>query len=546
MEWLLSKIDRPAGTGDGSWTSWPRALLLAAGFAVIYVTTRSSILIGDGLAFVETVRGGDPAQFLYGCPNHLLQVPLARATWLALGALGLPAPPVYVWVGLSLIGTLGAIVFIGFLAAELMRTPTAGWLAALLFGTSLHSWTQWNGEEYGFAMAYASAGLLFALRGRIMAAALLWACSVLSHAEFFMAAPAFAATVWLSRDKPRSATAKLRRATWLMALAGASTVAGLLLGSRLLGKWHDLPSLLAWLQYALDLNRTYAMTSPEFARAAKGLVTAFTVAGHYWRDIVTGRGAFSHPWFLPALTFGLVVLVLTAACLAAAVSQRRLFVFALLWVLPFELLGNAWFTPTVEKYHAGALPGFVLLVTGGLVYLSSRLPARRGATVCAGFVVICAGLNLFGAVLPMQALGRDTRQATQQLRGLNDQYQDRAVLVTCDGGNALPVWHAGIEYLRLRSIWKGSLPEIQAAIVSWTRDRVAEGKIPHLLERWCYPEEWRTTASKAPFDLYFLERHFRLTPTSIIGVPVAQPATTDPFTWRRGDIVRLDPAVGPQ
>jgi len=113
--------------------------------------------------------------------------------------------------------------------------------------------------------------------------------------------------------------------------------------------------------------------------------------------------------------------------------------------------------PTVEKYHAGALPGFVLLVTGGLLFLTSKLPARRASALS-----------------------------------------------------------------------------------------MAEAKVPHVLDRWCYPEEWGTSWSKKPFDQFFLSGQYRLTPTSVTSVPLAQPSTTDPFTWRRGDIVRLDPAGGPQ
>jgi hypothetical protein len=546
MRWLFNRFDRPIGTGDGSWTSWPRAVLLAAGFAVLYVSTRSSIWIGDGLAFMTSARGGDPADFFYGSPNHFLQGISARAIWLGGQALGLPVPLEGIWLAISLVGTLAAIVSVGFLAAELLRSPIAGSLAAVLFGTSLHSWTQWNGEQYGPAITFVSVGLLLALRRRVAAPAGLWALAVLAHAEFFLAAPAFVVAVWTSHPSAESTKVRLRGAIQLLALAGVLTATGLLIGTRVIGKWHDVASLVEWLQYVHSVDHAFTVGGPEVARATKGLVTAFTVAGHFTRDILTGRGAFSHPGFLPASLVGFAVLGFTGICVAMAFVQRRLFVFAVAWLLPHEMLGNWWFVPTVEKYHAGALPGFVLLVTGGLFFLSSKLPARRATALRTGFVLTCAALNLFGAVLPMQALGRDTEQATRQVRRLDAGYGGRVVLVTCDGGNVPAVVDAEVEYLRVRSIWKGSVAEIQDAILSWTRARVAEGKVPHVLDRWCYPEEWGTSWSKKPFDQFFLGGQYHLTPTSVTSVPLAQPSTTDPFTWRRGDIVRLDPAGGPQ
>ena len=57
------------------------AILIA--FASLYLLTRSSILIGDGEHFVSMSRVGDPSALHYGEPSHFLQVPLARAIWLA-------------------------------------------------------------------------------------------------------------------------------------------------------------------------------------------------------------------------------------------------------------------------------------------------------------------------------------------------------------------------------------------------------------------------------------------------------------------------------
>ena len=60
-----------------------------------------------------------------------------------------------------------------------------------------------------------------------------------------------------------------------------------------------------------------------------------------------------------------------------------------------------------------------------------------------------------------------------------------------------------------------------------------------MLGWWCRREEWKTTASKAPFDLNFLESGHVLTPTGIRDAPVAETSTTDVFSWTRGDLVRV-------
>jgi hypothetical protein len=279
-------------------------------------------------------------------------------------------------------------------------------------------------------------------------------------------------------------------------------------------------------------------------RAIKGLVTALTVAGHFWRDILTGRGAAGDPVFLLQSGSGLLVLVLTGVLLAAAAWQRRLFVFGLTWMVPFHVLGNWWFAPTVEKYHAGALPGFVLLVTGGLVQLGARRPIRQRYWLWAGFLGTCAALNLFGALLPMQALGRDRIRAEREIRQLNVERGGRTAFITCDAPAAVVL--AEVKHFRLRSFWTGTVPEIQGRVLSWAKARVNEGEELYLVGRWCYPEEWSTRWSKAPFDLFFLEQSFRMTPTVIMGMPIGENPATNPFSWTRGDIVRLEPRSGLQ
>jgi hypothetical protein len=312
-----------------------------------------------------------------------------------------------------------------------------------------------------------------------------------------------------------------------------------LLGSWILGKWFDATSFVAWLVQSYAARRQDVSARPEVFRAIKGLVTAYTVAGHYWRDILSGRGEYSAPLFMPAAALGLLVLLLTGVLLAAAARRRSLFLFALVWLLPFHVFINWWFVPTVEKYHAGALPGFVLLVTAGLVHLGSRLSARGRLGIYVPYTAAYVSLNLFGAVLPMQALGKDASRAELQIRRLADERGGRAVFLACD--DPAPLVDAGVSFLRIRSVWSGTVPEIEQSLTSWTRDRVREGKEPYLVGRWCLPEEWKTTWSKAPFDLQFLRRSFEIRPTDITGIPIAESVPTNPFSWTRGDVARLEP-----
>lgn len=512
--------------------------IVVVGFSLLYLLTRSTILIGDAAGFIEIARGADPAQIHYGEPNHFLQVPTAHAVWRVLGAVGVPVSLTTIFVACSLAGTVAAIVFVGLIAAELLQTEAAAWLAALLFGTSLHAWTQWNGELYGLALGFVTAGIFFTLRQGLWWPAVLWSLAVLSHSDFMMAAPAFVTAVWLSR--PDTGVGEvLRRASVLLVAAATTTCVAMLLGSWMLGKWGDPASFARWLAGSYAARQQDVAAHPEVARAIKGLVTAYTVAGHYWRDILSGRGQYSAPWFVPAAGTGLVVLLVTGVFVAAAAGRRRLFWFALAWLLPFHVFVNWWFVPTVEKYHAGALPGFVLLVTGGLIRLGATMSARTRLGLNVTYVTLCMGLNCFGAVLPMQARGRDTRDAEHQLRHLVDEHHGSVAFVACD--NPTAVVNTGVEYLRVRSVWTGTLPEIEERIVSWTRDRLRDGKQPYLVGRWCLPEEWKTTASRAPFDLRVLDRALTIGPVVIAGIPISESVPTNPFSWTRGDVSRLAP-----
>lgn len=531
-----SAVGEPLGA---SWTTRYVATLLT-GFILLYLVTRSSILIGDGEAWI-TAAALEGLEGFYGAPGHFLQVPLARVVWLALGTLGLPVPLDVVFLAFSFLGTLIAIVFVGLIAAELLRSKTAAWLAALLFGTSLVAWTQWNGELYGLALAFVTASLFLVLRGRIIGPAFLWAFAVLSHCEFALAAPAFVVAVWIAHSTAMTSR-KLRMASLLLVLAGTVSVFVLIVGAWAIGKWDDTPTLVEWLRYNLFTIHERDLKGPQVIRAMKGLLTAHTVAGHYWRDILTGRGAWDNLWFAFASSIGFLILIATGVLIAASAWRRRLVLVAFTWLISFHVLFNWWFVPTVEKYHAGALVGLTLLITGGLMHLSRtlRTPGRYG--LYAVYVIACAGLNLIGAVLPMQALGREIDSATAAIQQLNDEHGGKIAFLSCDAPAAL----GQVRHLRIRSIWTGTVSEIQDGIVSWTRARVSEGDQTYVLDRWCWPEEWITEWSQERFDLFFLKQDFDLTATRVIAVPVERSVATNPFSWRRGDVFRLDPPSGLQ
>ena len=512
--------------------------VLAGGFSALYMLTRSTLLTGGTEVWINMARVGNPAAEHYGEPAHFLQVVLSRLIWVTLEGIGVSVPLESLAFGLSLVGTIAAIVFIGLIAEQVLRTRTAAWLAALLFGTSHAVWTQSNGELSGLAQGFVTAALFLTLRGRVLLAAFLWAMAVLAHAEFALAAPAFVLAVWMVRPAGARTSDTLRRASMLLLVGGIVTVMALLLGSWAIGKWSDAASLG---QYLVATSESRDTARFEVVRAAKGLLTAFTVSGHYWRDILTGRGSFAHPLFAPAASFGLLVIAVTVICVVSSVRRLGVALFALAWLLPSHVLLNWQFAPTVEKHHAAALPGFVLLVTAGLIVITERMSQRGRRSVYSAAVVLCAGLNLFGAILPLQAVGRESDAAERAIRMLNVDRGGRMALVSCD--DAQPVVRSGVDYLRLKSIWREPQADMQAAITSWTRARLGEGREVYVFLRWCLPDQWSTSWSSEPFDLLFLEEEFSLVPTPVADVPVLQGPTTDPFSWTTGNIARLVPKV---
>ena len=516
------------------------AVTLVVAFAALFLLTRSSILPGDAVRYINVATSGDIAEFHYGNPSHFLQIPLSRVIWLVSTSVGLPVSVMSAVLALALAGTLAAIVFIGLIAADLTGQRWAAWFAAILFGTSLHVWTQVNGEQYGLALGFLTAAIWCALNGRPWWTAGLFALAMTAHAEFFLAGPVVLLAMWKS-PITRGLSQREKITTVAATLAGAAVVATAVVttGTWAMGKWTTPATFVSFISHIFSVDHAYTVARPEPFRALKGLMTALTAGGHVWRDVLTGRGAMADPTFLILATVALVVLLTTVWCVISARANRPLFLIGLVWLLPFHVLGNWWFESTVEKYHGGALAALVLLVTGGLVHVVSQYSSRQGVVWCATYLSLAALLNLTGAVWPMRVRGEERAWAEQQLRQLAAADQGRAVFIACDAYPALVA--AGVPYFRIRSFWNGPVAVVQETIRSWADARVAEGRRPYLVGRWCLPEEWITRWSQAPFDLAYLATSFVLTPTNIVNIPLSETVATNPNSWKQGDVIRLDP-----
>lgn len=511
-------------------------LVVVVGFGSLYLSTRSRVLIGDG-GFIEYARSGDPAGMHYGEPNHFLQGPLARALWIASARLGWTVELEAISLALSLMGMLVAAVAIGGIAATLLGDRFAAWTAAGLFGGSLYATTQWNGELYALGLGALNVGLWLALRGRVVVPATLWATAVLAHSDLSMAGPVFLLAVWFGRPAGADWVTAGRRGLLLLAVAGGVTAVVMLTGTWLIGKWSDASSLVGWLQASYGARTQDIAPTPEVVRAAKGLLTAFTVAGHWLRDMLTGRMPAAGSGFVSWAIAGAVVVAIAIGGVVASVRHRRACLFGLVWLLPFHTLVNWWFVPTVEKYHGGAIPAFVLLVAVGLHSLARR-SGRVGPWLLALVVVGAGALNILGAVLPMRQLGVRVDEAAQALRAVPGADEGRAVLIACDDPKA--VRESGLRWIRLRSLWRGTGDDVRTAIVTTLRAELQAGRQPYLVGRVCLPEEWRTPGPRDRFDLYFLSDHFTLTPTDLRGIPVTESVPTNPFNWITGDVTRVD------
>jgi hypothetical protein len=495
---------------------------------VLYLFTRSSQLISDGEHYIDLARAGDGR--LYAEIGHFLQVPLTHGLWRGLSALGLDVPVAGIYLGLSLAGALAAIVSIGEIAASLFASRRAGLVASVLLGTTLVVWTQWNGELSTLALGFIVPAMYCALRGSTLVAAVLWALAVTSHAELALVAPAFfLAPIIRSREKPW--LGKLWRGAILCVVAGGLTIAFLVIGSWLCGRWHDGATFAAWIRDAWA-PRSVMMEPADPVRALKGLVTAYTVAGHVWGDILRGRTHATAP-FVASAALGGVVLASTAALVLAGARARWNALLAAAWIVPTHVLLNWHFAPTSEEYHVGAMPGLVLLVTGGLVSLRVR------HVVASAYVAACVALNLLGCVLPMQAYGADMYRAHGEvLRTVNEAGRD-ASLVTCSD-RIMMDWSRELEVKRLY-VPRRDVAHVRAASTAWVRERLSERRRVFLLGPRCYVEEWVPAPNGDEVDLRFLADEFTLVQTPMRRVPLAWVSQTNPFSWRQAALFEIQP-----
>lgn len=532
--------DAATPAGRRRWM-WVYVIVLVACFLPLYLTTRANVLISDGPSRVEAVMSRDLSDIQYMYPTYPLGVALIHAVWAVLLKLGISVSVESVLLGLNSIGTISAIIFLGLIAAEILETRRAAWLAAFLFGVSLNPWTQWNGELSGWSAGFGTTALFFVLRGRLLAPVILWALAVLSHVDFVFLTPALACAVWIGRWSTESTLWKLRRIGALIILSASTTIGLLLIGTRVAGKWTNFQELKTWFLLPMQFSGHLGFTTgfgPSIFRALKGLATAFTAAGHHWRNILTGRGAFDNPIFGPAAGLGLLILAVMAIFILFAVWQKRLALFALALLLTFQMLENWWLVPTQEEYDTGALLGLILLITAGMFQMGKRLPRRSRPWLAAVYVAACGGLNLFTAVLPMQANEKQIEALSGSLSRLNIARGGMIAFVTCDKGPAIE--QSGVEYLRIRDYWTGRIPDMQHTVLSWIDARLKEGKDVYVQDTLCFPDEW-IVPPQPPFDLHFVDRDYRSIETSLKRAPLPRSSPTDPMAWRHDDIVQIVP-----
>ncbi len=525
---------------DRAW-AWRFAAILVISLVTLYAVTRSTVLPGDVLRFVQEAAKGDKDAPQLANPGHVLQVPLARGVWLGLAHLGVAASMEHVMAAIAMISTACAAVFIGWIALALVGTRAAAWTAAVLYGLSLHSGVMSNGEQYGLPIAICAAGIWLALSGIALWPGVLFGVSMMGHAEFFFAAPALCVATWYGRAD-LDARARVWRACRECVTGAAVTGVGTLALTYYLKKWTGPASLMAWIVGHLRTDHQYTVSVPEPFRALKGLATALTFGGHVWRDALTGRGSVTELSFLLQMIAGLILLTAIVGGVWMARRDRRLLVLAGVWLLPFHVGGNWWIESTVEKYHGGALPALVLLVTGGWCVWMARWTPERQRLTLAGLVCVSGLLNYTGAVWPIRDLGIRRAAAAAALDALPGGTSGRRAIASCDLTPAVDASRTDV--LRIRSYWTGTVPQIQDAIQVWVDARLREGSAVYLYGSTCYPEEWITDWSKDRFDMLFLRRAFQVSDPLVRDAPQHETVATNPRSWKRADVRRVTSREG--
>lgn len=512
------------------------AIFSVVTFLPLYLLTRSRFLIGDGDSWLSVARSGGAGKS-YGDVGHFLQIPLSHGLWRGFERLGPSIPIEAVYLGLSLAGALASIVFVGLIAGELIGTDAARYVAGILFGTSLVAWMQWNGELYTLALGFATAAVYVSMHRQVILAAVLFALAILAHSEFVLIAPVFLVSTWIAAPPGARASQKVARGVALLVLAAGIGIVALLAGGWALEKWHDGPTLAGWLHRSSDLRAKH-FVGPEVFRAAKGLVTAYTVGGHVAGDLVRGHIPEARALFFLCAAVALPIIAATIVLAASAVRRPGVFMLGVAWLLPVHLGFNWYFAPTVEKYHSAGMPGFVLLVTGGLFAAANAMRPSLRVSLVALYVGVCVGLNLFVGVLPLKRYADDSLRGGRAVAELAAQPGHQAVFVSC---SEPAVHRSGVEYLSVSDVWsrRPSIPDTERRVTEWVDAQVSRGKVVYVVGRSCPLDEWTADAPQPNLGLDFLDRKFERVATPVRGLLRDSSWPTNIFRWTRVDVYRL-------
>jgi hypothetical protein len=306
----------------------------------------------------------------------------------------------------------------------------------------------------------------------------------------------------------------------------------------LMGAWTSFGEFSGWLERAYGL-RLRTIVEPHPIRALRGLVTAYSAAGHVVGEILTGRSPSLVGTFAFTALLAAVVLAATAAFAVRALRCRPVAAVAAGLILLVHVGFNWWLWPTIELYHGVALLGVVALVGCGAAMWSRELPGRRLAV--AGYLAACVVLNLTVSVLPVQAYGRDLERAEAVFRHLNDTAGGRLVVMTCTVNTALR--RSGARGLEIRRVWDADERVVQSALVSRLRAAQAAGDAVYALGRECMPWEWRVDVPRTNLAVdRLLADDFTWVQTRALRLPTNPGVSqTNPLGWRTADLYELRP-----
>lgn len=512
-------------------------------FAALYLLTRSPILASDGEGWIQRATLASAKEFHYGATGHFLQMPLAH---LLAGLSGVSLR--FVFLALSFLGGVVAICafflfLVEFFQRFLKSSNTLFWagLGAVLFASSYAPWVLWNGEVYSLALFSSLLSAWLLLRGRIAWAGLAWALAVTCHSEFSLLAFAFGWLLyWNERNQGKEAKASAIRVLLFWAWAGAATIAILLTGGFLIGKWHDFTSLIVWFREDLEARKYWLNSGLSPVKAVKGLLTSLTVGGHYLGEFLKGW----RPQGAARIHFLLALTCIGGICAFALGTARnlRVLLFGALWLLPLQMLLNWRFLSAVEEYHSASQPGLVFLVVAGMALLSERF--RLAPYAALAFVALFFAFNLFAGILPLRARGVGFVEAEDFFK------MENAAVLTCDSQNFLD--RSKIPYFRIKKNIDPQLPnieELKRDILEWIEQQEVAGSHVLTIGKACDNDYWieeRKLVGEAPIgteftqlSFAFIQNKFTFEPAKMPLLPLNAVVETNPLTWKQSEIFWL-------